>query len=120
MFDPAGLRPFIANWHEAGPSLIERVHREAIGRVVDDQTQALLAQLQAYAGEPVAAAQASVHDAAGLPFIPISFNKDGKVLSYFSMVTTGGTPQTIATQELRIEYLYPADAATERFHVDGH
>ena len=34
--------------------------------------------------------------------------KDGRVLNYFSMVTTVGAPQTIATQELRIECLYPA------------
>ena len=29
--------------------------------------------------------------------------KDGQVLNYFSMVTTVGTPQTVAAQELRIE-----------------
>jgi hypothetical protein len=32
------------------------------------------------------------------------------------MVTTVGTPQTIAAQELRIECMFPADAATEAHH----
>jgi len=32
------------------------------------------------------------------------------------MVTTVGTPQTIAAQELRIECMFPADEATEIHH----
>jgi hypothetical protein len=32
------------------------------------------------------------------------------------MVTTVGTPETIATQELRIESMFPADEATEEAH----
>ena len=39
------------------------------------------------------------------------------MLSYFSMVTTVGTPQTVAAQELRLESLFPADEATERHHA---
>ncbi|MBV8885413.1 MAG: hypothetical protein JO235_15660 [Chroococcidiopsidaceae cyanobacterium CP_BM_RX_35] len=38
------------------------------------------------------------------------------MLNYFSMVTTVGTPQTIAAQELRIECMFPADEATEIHH----
>ena len=51
------------------------------------------------------------------PVIPIGFVKDGKVLNYFSMVTTVGTPQTVAAQELRIECMFPADEATEASHL---
>jgi hypothetical protein len=51
-----------------------------------------------------------------LPMIPMGFRKDGKVLSYFSMVTTVGAPQSVAAQELRIESLFPADEETERLH----
>ena len=52
-----------------------------------------------------------------LPVIPISFVKDGRLLNYFSMVTTVGTPQTIAAQELRVECMFPADDATELQHL---
>jgi hypothetical protein len=48
------------------------------------------------------------------PVLPIAFAKDGLVLSYFSMVTTLGTPLDITAQELRIESFYPADEATGR------
>jgi hypothetical protein len=52
-----------------------------------------------------------------MPVIPLSFVKDDRPLNYFSMVTTVGTPQTVAAQELRIECLFPADEATETLHV---
>ena len=52
-----------------------------------------------------------------LPMIPISFARGGAVLNYFSLITTVGTPQTIAAQELRIECMYPADDETETLHV---
>lgn len=118
LFDPQGMRPFVANWKEAAKSLIQRVHHEAVGRVVDEQTKALLAALLAYPNvktewdrpEPLP-------NAPVLPFVPLSFVKDGAMLSYFSMVTTVGTPQTAAAQELRIECMFPADEATEILHL---
>jgi hypothetical protein len=33
------------------------------------------------------------------------------------MVTTVGTPQTVAAQELRIESMFPAEEETEREHL---
>jgi hypothetical protein len=45
------------------------------------------------------------------------FIKDDRVLNYFSMVTTVGTPQTVAAQEVRIECMFPVDEATEGHHV---
>jgi hypothetical protein len=33
------------------------------------------------------------------------------------MVTSVGTPKTIAAQELRIECMFPADDATETLHI---
>lgn len=52
-----------------------------------------------------------------LPMIPISFAKDGATMNYFSLITTVGTPQTIAGQELRVECMYPADDETEVLHA---
>jgi transcriptional regulator with XRE-family HTH domain len=118
MFDPSGLRPFVADWPTVAQSLIQRVYREAVGRVVDDQIKELLSALLAYPGvEPgwTAPKPASVQPA--MPVIPIGFIKDGEVLNYFSMVTTVGTPQTVAAEELRIECMFPADEATEALHM---
>jgi transcriptional regulator with XRE-family HTH domain len=115
MFDPNGLRPFVANWEDTARGLFERVYRESIGRVVDDKTKELLAALLAY---PDVKREWKNPVALGfMPVIPMSFVKDDQLLSYFSMVTTVGTPQTVAAQELRIESMFPADEATEARHV---
>jgi transcriptional regulator with XRE-family HTH domain len=114
MFDPKGMRPFITNWEDVAKSLFERVYRESIGRVVDEKTKELLTALLAYPdvnGEwknPVALSF--------MPVIPMSFVKDDQLLNYFSMVTTVGTPQTVAAQELRIECMFPADETIETRH----
>jgi hypothetical protein len=49
--------------------------------------------------------------------IPLAFTKGGRTLNYFSMITTVGTPQTIAAEELRLECMFPADEATEQEHA---
>jgi transcriptional regulator with XRE-family HTH domain len=115
MFDPAGMRPFIANWSEAGRGLVARVYRESLGHVVDIQTRQLLDELFRYPGvKPEWRAPAPRDD---MPMIPLAFAKDGLTLSYFSLITTVGTPQAIAAEELRLECLFPADEATERDHA---
>ncbi len=116
LFDPDRMRPFVANWEEAAKSLLQRVHREAVGGVTDEKTKELLAALLAYPNIP-AAWSLPLPAAPALPMIPLSFLKDSRVLNYFSMVTTVGTPQTVAAQEMRIECMFPADEATERHHI---
>jgi transcriptional regulator with XRE-family HTH domain len=115
MFDPKGMRPFVANWEAVAKSLFQRVYRESVGRVIDERTKELLAALLAY--PDVKAEWKNPMVLSAMPVIPIGFVKDDKVLSYFSMVTTVGTPQTIAAQEMRIECMFPADEATEVNHV---
>jgi hypothetical protein len=44
--------------------------------------------------------------------VPVAFAKDGLALSYFSTVTTLGTPQDALLQEIRIESFFPADEVT--------
>ncbi len=115
MFDPLGMRPFIANWPQTGRSLIARVHREALGHIIDVNTRRLLDELSKYPG--VALEWRTPTPADTVPVIPLTFTKDGLTLNYFSMITTVGTPQTIAAEELRIECMYPADDLTEEAHT---
>lgn len=118
MFDPDGMRPFVADWPAVAESLIQRVYREAVGRVVDDKLKELLAALLDYPDiEPAWTPPSATSIQSVTPVIPIGFVKDGKVLNYFSMVTTVGTPRTVAAQELRIECIFPADEATEASHL---
>jgi transcriptional regulator with XRE-family HTH domain len=117
IFDPDGMRPFVVDWETVARSLVQRVYRETIGRVLDERTRSLLDQIFAYPGvDPSWRLLGSVASVPHLPMIPIGFHKDGNVLNYFSMVTTVGAPQNVTAQELRIESLFPADEETEVFH----
>ncbi|MBL3963993.1 MULTISPECIES: helix-turn-helix domain-containing protein [Burkholderia] len=117
MFDPRGMQPFVADWGTVSRSLLQRVHRESVGRVIDDETRRLLDDLLASPdapsdwNTPLAPAAAP-----SLPVIPIGFVHEGVVLRYFSLVTTVGTPQSAAAQELRMECMFPADDATDARH----
>ena len=115
IFDPQGMRPFIANWPSLAKAMVQRVYRETVGHIVDQQTKELVAGLLAY---PDVQSDWRVPETSGAsPMIPISFVRDGALMNYFSLLTTVGTPQTIAAQELRVECMYPADDETEVLHA---
>lgn len=114
MFDPAGMRPFIANWPETASGLLARAYREALGRVIDERTKALLTELSQY--PDVKPEWHSPSPGNAMPMIPLAFVKDGVTLNHFSMITTVGTPQTITAEELRLECMFPADDFTESEH----
>jgi transcriptional regulator with XRE-family HTH domain len=111
MFDPDGLRPFVQNWDDIAEALIQRVHREAVGGFPDAETIALLDQALGYPGVPSRWRTPDFSNPP-LPVVPVEFQKDGLALSYFSTVTTLGTPQDAMLQEIRIESFFPSDDAT--------
>lgn len=114
-FDPAGLRPFVPDWPRFSAALLQRVRREAVAGVMDEETQALLAQLRAYPGvDDTAAFESSAPD---LPVIPLTLSDGERRLSYFSLVTTVGTPRALGPEEWRLECMSPVDEATEAWHA---
>ena len=111
MLGPGGLRPMVSNWEEVAQTLIQRAHREALGGPQDPALQAVLTEVLAY--PDVAACWRRAPKAApALPIIPVCFTKEGRSFSFFSTVTTLGTPQDVTAQELRIECFFPADDQT--------
>ncbi len=115
MFDPLGMRPHIENWEQVARGLFERMRREAVGGRLDDEAERLIAELHAMSGFTPGWEGADMP--ADGPVLPIGFIKGDRVLNYFSMVSTVGTPQTVAAQELRVECMFPADDATEAWHL---
>ena len=107
IFSPHGLRPAIANWEEVASGLLQRVQREAVGQVLDDRTADLLEQLKQYPG----VTSLTPPSGSRSPVIPLHLRSEHQSVSLFSLVTTVGTPQTIAAEELRIELMFPADDA---------
>lgn len=115
IFDPSGLRPWIANWEEVSTTLIQRVFREAVAGIPDRRTVALLEELRSHSGPD---ASRPLAPSSSLPFHPVEFARGDLRLAFFSMVTTVGAPFDVTAQELRIEAFFPADEKTERFARD--
>ena len=109
MFGP--LRARVANWEQAGEALIQRVHREAVGGIPDPATVRLLDDVLAQPGVPDRWRRPDFSSGT-LPILPVEFSRGAVEVSYFSMVTTVGTPQDVTLQELRVEAFFPADERT--------
>jgi hypothetical protein len=106
IFDPAGMRPFIEEWDKVAAGLLQRVRQEAVGQVLDAELQKLLQRLREYPG----VAEIKPTLAPESPVLPITFRRGSQRVSYFSLITTVGTPQCITAQELRVECMFPTDA----------
>ena len=109
MFDPTGMRPFVEEWEKVAGGLPQRVRREAVGQVLDAKLQELMMRLRLYPG--VAGLKTPL--APQSPVLPITFRRGDERFSYFSLITTVGTPQCITAQELRVECMFPTDAKEE-------
>lgn len=105
IFDPAGLRPCIEDWETVAAGLLQRVRREAVGLVIDARLQSLLDKLKRYPGSDELPAPTNPTS----PILPITFRRGEERISYFSLVTTIGTPQTVTAQELRLECMFPIE-----------
>jgi hypothetical protein len=112
LFDPKGLRPAIENWDEIATPLIRRLRREAAGAPEDAPIRRLLAELLALPGVPDGfSPKAPPSD----PVIPLVLRRGNLRLRVFSLISSFGVPVDVTLHELRIETLFPADSATEKF-----
>ncbi len=109
-FPPDGFRPYIVNFAEAAPVLLNRTRREAAASG-NAKLLALLDEILAYPGIPEAW-KAPDWQAPPPPVLPLELARGELRLKLFSMITTFGTPQDITTDELRVESFFPADEAT--------
>jgi transcriptional regulator with XRE-family HTH domain len=109
MFDPAGLRPYVANWESVAEALVQRIHREALGGAPDAGTADLLEEVLAYPGVPRRWRSPDLLAPFPRPYLAVQFRKGGLARDFFSTVTTLGTPLDVTLQEIRIECFFPAD-----------
>lgn len=111
LLHPEGLRQCLVNWESVAQAVLTRVQREHHATGTDPTRQALLDEVMAYPGMPQPGHPPGPA-APTPPLIPLIFERDGQRTSWFTTIATFGTPQDITLQELRIEFLYPADAQT--------
>jgi transcriptional regulator with XRE-family HTH domain len=108
-FHPHGIRPLITNWTAIGPLIWHRAQREAEA-LGGQEMKEVLAELSPYQDTNTLWAAA---DAALVPVMPFDIETNGLRISMFAVIATFGTAQDVTADELRIESLFPADAATE-------
>lgn len=112
VFSPDGLRRYIVNWEELAECLVNSLHRQVAATGSDAMAQ-LRDELLAYPGVPT---RWGVPDPTVTmpPLVSMQLRKDDLSLTFFSMITTLGTPRDVTLQQLKIECFFPADAATEQ------
>lgn len=109
-FHPNGIKPYVKNWALVAPLLWHRAQREAEA-LGGQEMKAVLGELAQYQDADTLWA---AEDAALVPVLPLEVEKDGTRISLFTVIATFGTAQDVTADELRIESLFPADAATEQ------
>lgn len=108
---PDGFAGMTRNFDVWGRYLVDLLHR--LTRVTDDPR---LADLEDEIGT-YSTVRALDRDASPAPdpmlIVPLELELGDVVLSFFSTLTTFGSPRDITLEEMTIELFYPADATTE-------
>jgi transcriptional regulator with XRE-family HTH domain len=107
---PRGMAPRVLNLAEWRDHLLHRLAR-AIALTGDPELVALQQELLSYPG-PESATEPEPDPGAGVAVRLRLAAQDGTELSFFSTITTFGTPIDITVSELSIEAFFPADDAT--------
>jgi transcriptional regulator with XRE-family HTH domain len=116
LLSPAGLRPFLINWHEVAIYFLRGVQADAIADGTKETTD-LLRRLLDSPGVPALSHVPALEDPPS-PVLAMHFHKGQTSLRLFTTIATLGTPQDVTVQELRIECFFPADEATAQILRD--
>jgi len=111
MIEPGPVRDRVANWDEVTPALLERVRHEAVGGVLDGVTAELVERLRELP-EVAPLLREPREPPTTSPVLDVQFRPDRDTLSFFSVVSTVGTPVDVTAQELRVESFFPSDEQT--------
>lgn len=110
-FHKAGLRPFIDNWEELAPLMLQRLQREAVA----DNSLVLQELVRELQDDPDIPREWIQHNPTRqlAPVVPMAISAGGISVRLFSMLTTFGTPQDVSTDEMRVECFFPMDSETD-------
>ncbi len=114
-FHQRGLRPLITNLDELGPALLARAIAEAREHAGAAE---VLAEILAYPGIPP---RWRLSDAwvPVTPVLPTRLKLGNVSLNFITLLASFGMAQDVTTDDLRVECLFPADAATEALMRQG-
>lgn len=109
-FADDGLRQYIKDWPVVGHFMLGRLWEE----VVTTQNKELFELHEDIAQLKIGEYPINFQIDNDLPIMSLTLEKDSMKASFFTTITTLGTPLDLTTQELRIESLFPADEETKQ------
>ncbi len=114
VFAEDGLRPCFEDW-----PVVERFLRaRLLAEVISTQNEDLIALYEDIIATETNEEEPDFQIEQNIPVMSFTLQKGSRQASFFSTITTFGTPLDVTTQELRIESLFPADEATRQlFHT---
>jgi hypothetical protein len=104
-------RAQVANWPDVAMASLARLRQQAARDPFDEELQALVRQAES------ALADLSTTSATDLAVCP-TFVIDGTTVRTLAMVARFDPPSDVTVEELRVELMYPADPAADRFFRD--
>lgn len=106
-FDPAGLRPHIANWDDFARQTVQRLHREALGPA---DLRNALDRIGTHPDLPDRWWHFDVKYTPN-PVFPVCLKIAGLELELFSVIASIAMPTNALAQELRVETFFPVNKA---------
>jgi transcriptional regulator with XRE-family HTH domain len=110
LFSEDGLRHYVKDWPAVEHFLLARLWEE----VVSTQHSELIALYKEMSQLRSSDDPIIIQIDNNLPIMNLTLEKYSKKASFFSTITTLGTPLDLTTQELRIELFFPSDEATKQ------
>lgn len=110
VFAEDGLRQYIKDWPAIEHFMLARLWEE----VVSSQHADLIELYKDITRLKTREDPIDFQIDSNLPIMSLTLEKNSTKASFFSTVTTLGTPLDLTTQELRIELLFPADEETKQ------
>ena len=113
-FAEDGLRPYINDWPGIEQFMLNRLWDEA----ASTQNSELFSLFEEISRLRTSEDPMDFQVDDNLPIMSLTFEKDVMKASFFTTITTLGTPLDLTTQELRIESLFPADEDTKELFLN--
>jgi hypothetical protein len=110
LFSEDGLRNYVKGWPAVEQFLLARLWEE----VVLTQNAELIALYKEISQLRTSDAPMDFQIDNNLPIMSLILEKKSKKATFFTTITTLGTPLDLTTQELRIELLFPSDEETKQ------
>ena len=110
LFSEDGLRNYVKGWPAVEQFLLARLWEE----VVSTQNVELIALYKEISQLRTSDDPIDFQIDNNLPIMSLILEKKSKKVSFFTTITTLGTPLDFTTQELRIELLFPSDEETKQ------